>query len=91
MKMGIKEFRERLGEVARGEEPVQLTDRGRVIGIYNPLPRWTPERRARSLQAVDDLARMQADSRARGIEPHDILAEMGLDAWGVPLDQKSDH
>ena len=91
MKMGIKEFRERLGEVARGDEPVQLTDRGRVIGVYNPLPRWTPERRARAVVAAGELARMQAEARASGIEPHDILAEIGLDPWGVPLDPKNDR
>ncbi len=85
MQMGIKEFRERLGEVARGSEPVQLTDRGKVIGVYNPLPRWTPERRARALATADDIGRMQAEWRAAGIEPHDVLAEMGLDPWGIPL------
>lgn len=56
MKMGIKEFRERLSEVARGEEPVILTDRGEVIGTYTPRPRkqltkeelsaWVAEREA---------------------------------------------
>lgn len=91
MKMGIKEFRDRLGEVARGEEPVQLTDRGRVIGVCNPLPRWTPERRERALQAADEIERMQGEWRAAGIEPHDILAEMGLDPWGVPLGQVNDR
>ncbi|WP_375392069.1 hypothetical protein [uncultured Sphingomonas sp.] len=90
MRMGIKEFRDRLGEVARGEEPVQLTDRGQVIGIYNPLPRWTPERRERALAAVEEIKVMQAELRASGIEPHDILAEMGLDPWGAPLEQADD-
>ena len=91
MKMGIKEFRERLGEVARGDEPVQLTDRGRVIGVYNPLPRWTAERRERALKAAGEIERMQAELRASGIEPHDILAEMGLDPLGLPLDQVNDR
>lgn len=91
MKMGIKEFRDRLGEVARGEEAVQLTDRGKVIGVYNPLPRWTPERRKRALRAIGEIERMQAEWRVAGVEPHDLLAKIGLDPWGVPLDQADDR
>ena len=89
--MGIKEFRDRLGEVARGEEAVQLTDRGRVIGVYNPLPRWTPERRAQSLRAADEIERMHAEWRAAGIDQDELMAELGLDPWGVPLDQVNDR
>ncbi|PAX08733.1 hypothetical protein CKY28_05065 [Sphingomonas lenta] len=85
MKMGIKEFRERLGEVARGGEPVQLTDRGRVIGTYTPLPRMSDEQRRRSLEALEDLRRVQEDLRAAGVDTEKWLAEMGLDPWGVPL------
>lgn len=36
MKMGIKEFRERIGEVALGDEPVILTHHGRRVGQYIP-------------------------------------------------------
>lgn len=36
MKMGIKEFRERLGEVALGDEPVILTHHGKRVGRYVP-------------------------------------------------------
>ena len=91
MQMGIKEFRERLGEVARGSEAVQLTDRGRVIGVYSPLPRWTPERRARSLQAAAEIERMHAEWRAAGIDRDELMAELGLDPWGIPLDQVNDR
>ena len=55
MKMGIKEFRERIGEVALGEEPVILTHHGRRVGQYIPdsvrkppadlnLDEWVKER-----------------------------------------------
>lgn len=85
MKMGIKEIRERLGEVARGREAVQLTDRGRVIGTYTPLPRMSDEQRARAIEALDELGRVQAEWRDRGINTEEWLAEMGLDPWGTPL------
>jgi len=91
MKMGIKEFRERLGEMARGEQAVQLTDRGRVIGIYSPLPRMTPERRAQALRAMEDHERWLKDVQARGIDTEAALAEIGLDPWGVPLDRSDDR
>jgi len=42
MKMGIKEFRERIGEVALGREPVILTHRGRRVGQYIPDRARTP-------------------------------------------------
>ena len=54
MKMGIKEFRERLGEVAMGDEVVVLTHHGKPVGRYMPerlraprdidLDAWVSER-----------------------------------------------
>lgn len=43
MKMGIKEFRERIGEVALGDELVVLTHHGKRVGRYVP-ERSPPER-----------------------------------------------
>jgi len=87
MKMGIKEFRERIGEVARGSEPVQLTDRGQVIGIYNPLTRMTDEQRAKALDALEELGRAQDQWQRDGYDPAEAMASIGLDPWGVPLKQ----
>lgn len=42
MKMGIKEFRERIGEVALGDEMVVLTHHGRRVGRYMPDRLRTP-------------------------------------------------
>jgi len=36
MKMGIKEFRERIAEVASGDEPVIVTHHGRRVGRFVP-------------------------------------------------------
>ena len=55
MKMGIKEFRERIGEIALGEEPIVLTHHGKRVGQYIPdrarhlsadaaRPEWVRER-----------------------------------------------
>lgn len=84
MKMGIKEFRERIGEVARGSEPVQLTDRGRVIGTYTPWPTMDADRRRRAAEAADEVRRWQEELRGQGVNTEDWLAAMGLDPWGVP-------
>ena len=56
MKMGIKEFRERISEVALGDEAVILTHHGRRVGQYIPdairaptmtdSKAWLAERRA---------------------------------------------
>ena len=85
MRMGIKEFRERLGEVARGSQPVQLTDRGQVVGTYMPLPRLSDEQRARALQSLDELCQSREEWARQGIDTEAWLADMGLDPWGVPL------
>ena len=54
MKMGIKEFRERIGEVALGDEMIVLTHHGKRVGRYMPdrlraprdidLDAWVQER-----------------------------------------------
>jgi hypothetical protein len=81
MKMGIKEFRERIGEVAVGDETIILTHHGRRVGRYLPekatvaadadLDRWLKER-------IETGRRWRAatpDWRAR------------LIAFGVPEDE----
>lgn len=54
MKMGIKEFRQRISEVADGGEVIELTHHGRRVGRYVPertrapqpldMPGWAEER-----------------------------------------------
>ncbi|WP_174287025.1 hypothetical protein [Sphingomonas bacterium] len=91
MKMGIKEFRERLGEVARGREQVQLTDRGQVIGTYTPWPKMDPERLERARLAGIRHQEAQDELRAHGIDTSVLLAEIGLSPWGEPLEQANDR
>jgi hypothetical protein len=86
MKMGIKEFRERIGEIAEGDAVIELTKHGRVVGQYRPKRPFNPQA---AMQASESIARWQQEMRAKGIEPEDLLAEMGLDPWGVPLDDRA--
>jgi antitoxin (DNA-binding transcriptional repressor) of toxin-antitoxin stability system len=80
-KMGIKEFRERLTEVAHGTELISVTNHGRIVGFFTPLRR-DPER---AREAVAEIGRAQDELRARGVDLEAILRDMGLDAWGEPL------
>lgn len=82
MKMGIKEFRERLSEVARGDEPVQLTHHGQVVGTYFPKRRFDPAAAQKVLESHD---RWQDEMREKGIDLEAALAQLGLDPYGMPL------
>ena len=81
MKMGIKEFRERLGEVARGEEPVSVTHHGRVVGHYLPVD--GPKLSTGDLDAwVSARARFRAEWQAKNADWRDQLTRMGWDEEG---------
>jgi antitoxin (DNA-binding transcriptional repressor) of toxin-antitoxin stability system len=87
-RMGIKEFRERLSEVARGTEPVQVTHHGKVVGTFTPRRPFDP---ARAAEAITSVRRFQDELRAEGRDPEAMLRELGLDPWGVPLAQSDDR
>lgn len=86
MKMGVREFRERMTEVMHGATPVVITSNGKRLGTFVPDRR--PVGPVVMAKAEADIAAYQASLRAQGIEPEDILAEMGLDPWGAPLEPK---
>ena len=83
--MGIKEFRERLGEVATGPSPIAVTHHNRVVGHYVPLDR--------SVLAETDFddwlsARQQFRRRWIANDPNwkDRLLRMGWDEEGEPYE-----
>jgi antitoxin (DNA-binding transcriptional repressor) of toxin-antitoxin stability system len=82
MKMGIKEFRERIREVAEGGEPVVVTNHGKPVGSFAPLSRKDP---AAVRRAEAEIAAWQDDMRAKGIDLEKVLAGLGLDPWGEPI------
>ena len=87
-KMGIKEFRERLSEVARGDEVVSVTHHGKVVGTFTPKRPYDP---VKAEQAQREIERWHAELRASGIEPDDWMAKLGMDPWGEPLADRDDR
>jgi len=86
MKMGIKEFRERLSEVAQRGEPVVVTNHGRVLGTFTPFRPKNPERVRR---AGESIRRWQESMRAKGVDFEAELTKMGVNAHGEPLDDNA--
>lgn len=81
MKMGIKEFRERLSEVAHGTEPIDITHHGRVLGTFRPRRRDPAKIRA----AAESIRRWQEEMKAKGVDLEAELAAMGIAPDGAPL------
>lgn len=88
MKMGIKEFRERLSEVVRMGEPVIVTNHGKVLGTFSPLRPKDPEK---VRQAAESIRRWQEEMKAKGVDLQAELAAMGIAPDGTPLDGPADR
>ena len=84
MKMGVKEFRARLGELAAAPEPVIVTSHGREVGTFIPS-QWVRDAVAAE-KAAASVARWRKEMKARGIDLEAELAAMGLSPLGEPLD-----
>ena len=88
MKMGIKEFRERISEVALGDEPVILTHHGKRVGQYIPdtirpptvtdTKAWLAERRAFARRWRAETPDWREKLRAIGT-PEDEIATLEVD------------
>lgn len=84
MKMGIKEFRERLSEVVRGDEPVLLTHHGRIVARVVPLHGKPAEQVDPDVWA-EEIEREQMTWRERTPDWQERLARIGLGPDGEPL------
>jgi antitoxin (DNA-binding transcriptional repressor) of toxin-antitoxin stability system len=82
MKLGIKEFRERISEVTASGEPVVVTNHGKPVASFAPFKRKDPEM---VRKAAEEIRRWQTEMKAKGINPEAVLAGLGLDAWGEPV------
>jgi antitoxin (DNA-binding transcriptional repressor) of toxin-antitoxin stability system len=87
MKMGIKEFKERISEITASGEPVVITNHGKPVASYMPFKRKDPKK---VKDATAAIRKWQKDLRAKGIEPEDLLAKLGLDPWGTPINERAD-
>lgn len=70
--VGIREFRSGLADYIDSDEPVEVTRRGQVVGVFLPMSR------PRSFDAaafVEDSGAMRAELAAAGVDPEDIIRE----------------
>lgn len=86
IELGIREFRERLSEVANGTDFVVVTNKGVEVGTYMPK-RWMRDV-GKARRAAAAVAKAQTELRARGIDLDREMAAMGLTPYGEPLDGK---
>jgi antitoxin (DNA-binding transcriptional repressor) of toxin-antitoxin stability system len=84
MKLGIKEFRERISEVTASGEQVLITHHGKPVASYAPFKRKDPKR---VREVAESIIAWQDDLRAKGVDLDGMLATLGLDPMGVPLDE----
>jgi len=84
VKLGIREFRERLTELAHGDEPVVVTHHGKVLGRYVPA-------RSKSAEKIDtqawaaELERGRDEWRSRTPDWRDRMAAYGLTPDGETI------
>ena len=89
MKMGIKEFREKIGEVSLGDEVVIVTHHGRRVG------RFVPEGRRRQSENIDmktwsdDLESFGRDWRTKTPNWRELLRE--IDTPEVEIAEIEEH
>jgi len=64
IKVGVREFRERIATFLESDTPVAVTRRGETLGVYVPTPRKRPNKAEMSelKAAADRLASALADA-----------------------------
>jgi hypothetical protein len=72
IKVGVREFRERIATFLESDTPVAVTRRGETLGIYVPTPRKRPNTAEISelKAAADRLASALAD-----VDEEELVAE----------------
>lgn len=86
IELGIREFREKLSEVASGTDMVVVTNHGSEVGTYLPT-RWLRDI-GQARKAAEAAAGAQAALRERGMDLDRELAKMGLTPYGEPLSEE---
>jgi antitoxin (DNA-binding transcriptional repressor) of toxin-antitoxin stability system len=88
MRMGIKEFREKISEVTEKGDPLVVTHHGRAVATYMPLK---PKDPVKIRRAAESIKRWQDEMKAEGVDLEGVLAGLGLDPYGEPLDASADR
>lgn len=84
IELGIREFRERLSEVAGGTDMVSVTNNGVEIGTYLPK-RWLRDI-GRARRATEAVEHARDELRARGMDLDREMAALGMTPYGEPLE-----
>lgn len=86
LKVGVREFRERIASFLESDTPVAVTRRGETVGVYVP----TPRRRAKSAEsselkaAADRLAQALTD-----VDEEELVTEFKRMRRNQPLKKRS--
>src|ERR1700756_3711375 len=72
IKVGVREFRERIASFLESDTPVAVTRRGETLGVYVPTPRKHPKTAEPSelRAAADCIAKALAD-----VDEEELVAE----------------
>ena len=87
MKMGVREFRERISSVVNGDEPVVITKNGEVVGRYVPFRPKKPAEKIDMKAWLEEIEKFQAEWKARTPDWRERLASIGLDENGELIDR----
>jgi antitoxin (DNA-binding transcriptional repressor) of toxin-antitoxin stability system len=80
MKVGVREFRDRVSEIVNGSESVVVTNNGRVVGEFTPISVKRPH--ADVERWVADRLAFRSAWRERNPDWIELLARAGLDEDG---------
>ena len=78
MRLGMREFRERVSELAAGSALVSVTNHNRVVGVFTPIAA-RPAREDVSMRAIiEETARWQREWKARTPDWRERLIAIGI-------------
>jgi antitoxin (DNA-binding transcriptional repressor) of toxin-antitoxin stability system len=83
MKVGVREFLERLSEVVNGQQPVVITSKGKVVGEFTPAVISQPD--DAGLEWLEARAAFRKRWQSETPDWRERLLDAGLDDEGDPL------
>ena len=71
---GIQEFRDHATTFISGQEPVEVTNHGRTVGYYIPVPQKTMEERRAALERLEAAVRRVLEES--GLTEKELVQEL---------------